>query len=196
MPQPLLRAVRRANPALADAVDWAGIAASLGADVPVCLRKRPAFVWGVGESIDALADVPRLPCGAGQSVWPACPPIRRRGSLRGSVRRRPRKWAREALPRACARARRFRGCRRRSSTSCAPMATISLCRQAAVVPEIAHVAAALTAAPHCLLAGLSGAGPTCYGIFATPEQAAAAAASLRQSRPIGGLPPPDGWAGS
>ncbi|WOF73141.1 4-(cytidine 5'-diphospho)-2-C-methyl-D-erythritol kinase [Parvibaculaceae bacterium PLY_AMNH_Bact1] len=35
-----------------------GIALQLGADVPVCVRKRPSFMTGVGESIRA---VPRLP---------------------------------------------------------------------------------------------------------------------------------------
>ena len=56
----LLRVVRFANGTLSAGVDWAGIAASLGADVPVCFLNRPAFVMGVGETLEAVADLPRL----------------------------------------------------------------------------------------------------------------------------------------
>jgi 4-diphosphocytidyl-2-C-methyl-D-erythritol kinase len=38
----VLRAVRRANPGFETAVDWQGIALTLGADVPVCLGNRAA----------------------------------------------------------------------------------------------------------------------------------------------------------
>src|SRR5690606_18933100 len=40
-----LRAVRRANPEIADAFDWHGFAARLGADVPVCFADAPALMW-------------------------------------------------------------------------------------------------------------------------------------------------------
>jgi 4-diphosphocytidyl-2-C-methyl-D-erythritol kinase len=53
----------------------------------------------------------------------------------------------------------------------------------AVVPEIADVMAALQAAPGCRFAGLSGAGPTAFGIFSGPGEASAAAAALAQARP-------------
>ena len=56
----LLRAVARANPARADSVDWGGIAASLGADVPVCLASAPALVWGVGDKMTMLPGLPSL----------------------------------------------------------------------------------------------------------------------------------------
>ena len=47
----------------------------------------------------------------------------------------------------------------------------------------AQVHAALSATLDCKFAGLSGAGPTCYGIFATPEAAAAACEALRGANP-------------
>ena len=45
----LLRTVRFANGSRSLSIDWAGIAASLGADVPVCFLNRAAFVTGMGE---------------------------------------------------------------------------------------------------------------------------------------------------
>ena len=51
----LLRAVRLANPEYAAAVDWPGLAARLGADVPVCLESRAAWVFGKGEDVVPLA---------------------------------------------------------------------------------------------------------------------------------------------
>jgi 4-diphosphocytidyl-2-C-methyl-D-erythritol kinase len=55
-------------------------------------------------------------------------------------------------------------------------AAITLC------PQIAETLAAIAARPGCLLARMSGSGATCFGLFATPERSAAAAAAL-----------PDAW---
>ncbi len=57
----LLRVVRAANPAQAADVDWHRLAASLGADVPVCLASQAAWVGGYGEEIAPLgAPLPPL----------------------------------------------------------------------------------------------------------------------------------------
>lgn len=177
----VLRAVRRANSALADAVDWGGIAASLGADVPVCLSDRPAFIWGAGERIEALADVPRLHAVlvnplAGVPDGKTARVFARLGALPAAAREAGAAGHALQVPGGFEDATALIDYMRTHGNDLAVPAAV-------VVPEIAQVAAALTAAPHCLLSGLSGAGPTCYGIFATTEQAAAAAASLRQSRP-------------
>lgn len=47
----LLRAIRRANPDLAPAVDWAALAGELGADVPACLAGAPLWMSGRGERV-------------------------------------------------------------------------------------------------------------------------------------------------
>jgi 4-diphosphocytidyl-2-C-methyl-D-erythritol kinase len=52
-----------------------------------------------------------------------------------------------------------------------------------IVPEIADVIVALAASPRCRFAGLSGAGPTCYGIYPTLADAEAAARGLRSASP-------------
>ena len=52
-----------------------------------------------------------------------------------------------------------------------------------IVPAIAEVRAALTGLSSCKCAGLSGAGPTCCGIFASAEAASAACETLRAAHP-------------
>ncbi len=47
--------------AVADAGQARKIAATIGADVPVCLRRRTCRMRGTGERIDFLDDVPRMP---------------------------------------------------------------------------------------------------------------------------------------
>ncbi|MBO0741396.1 MAG: 4-(cytidine 5'-diphospho)-2-C-methyl-D-erythritol kinase, partial [Hyphomicrobiaceae bacterium] len=50
----LLRAVQRANPNYATTIDWYGLAARLGADVPVCLAGTPSLMRGIGDRIEPL----------------------------------------------------------------------------------------------------------------------------------------------
>ena len=57
----LLRAVRHANPERAGRIDWHGLAARLGADVPVCLAGAPALICGVGDMVEPLGPGHRLP---------------------------------------------------------------------------------------------------------------------------------------
>src|SRR5262249_18721957 len=52
-----------------------------------------------------------------------------------------------------------------------------------LAPVIAEVKAALTAAPGCRVAQMSGSGPTCFGLFEDAARAAAGADALRQARP-------------
>ena len=169
----VLRAMRRANPAAS--IDWQSIAASLGADVPVCLADRTSFVWGIGEHIEPAGKLPRLhavlvcplsasPFGKTKSVF---------GQL--SVPRAAEAAAPAPLP----------------SFADAPalvdyMRAIGNDLRApahAVLPDSAQAEAALAELPDCLYVSLSGAGPTSYGIFADPQRATTAAEQLRARRP-------------
>ncbi len=173
----LLRAVRRANQELAGGLDWAGIAAGLGADVPVCLGSRPAFVSGVGETLLQLPGLPPLPAvlvnplasvphDKTARVFAALKaPVIEEGALPNLV-----------SPTQPTNAGALIDLMRSEGNDLLAAAT-------AVVPAIAEVQGALAEAPECLFAGLSGAGPTCFGVFASPELAAAASAKLRQDRP-------------
>jgi 4-diphosphocytidyl-2-C-methyl-D-erythritol kinase len=139
---------------------------SLGADVPVCLHGRPARMMGIGETLGALPPLPPLwivlvnpgievPTGAVFKTLqtpdnPALPEFPSGG------------W-----PDAAAFAHWLGGAR----NDLEPPAR-------ALVPKIATVLDALSARPGCLLARMSGSGGTCFGLFATPEAAAAACESL------------------
>ena len=52
-----------------------------------------------------------------------------------------------------------------------------------LLPTIGSVLEALTRTPDCLLARLSGSGPTCFGLFADEASARKAAASLSAYNP-------------
>ncbi len=54
---------------------------------------------------------------------------------------------------------------------------------AAIMPAIADVQAGMAPLPGCMAVCLSGAGPTCFGVFPGPQEADAAAALLRQGQP-------------
>ena len=172
----VLRAIRRANPAVAEALDWQAIAASLGADVPVCLGGTSAFVTGVGESITALPEMPRLPAVL------ASPLARAPADKTAQVFSRfdaPQVRETRVAPKA---PQPFRDTAalvnfvRDHGNDLMPAAV-------AVVPEIKTVRVALAATLGCAYAGLSGAGPTCFGLFETDEAAASAADVLRQAHP-------------
>jgi 4-diphosphocytidyl-2-C-methyl-D-erythritol kinase len=172
----LLRAVRRANATLADSVDWAAVAAALGADVPACLESRAAFIWGAGENVALLPGLPRLEVVLVNPLT-AVPPDKT-----------ARVFARIGAPPAGASREppKFPACFADAAALLAYMRAHGNDLMAAaleLVPEIGDVRAALAAAPGRLFTGLSGAGPTSFAVFETAEEAAAAAAALRAGHP-------------
>jgi len=172
----LLRAVRFANGSLSASVDWAGIAASLGADVSVCFLNRPALVTGMGERVEPVLELPRLHAALVNPLTPVPLGKSRRVFARLDVAPAPATLERAKPP----------GPFPHAPALVAYMAAEGNDLMAAaleVEPAIAQVRAALLATRDCKFAGLSGAGPTCYGIFATPEAAAAAREALRAAHP-------------
>jgi 4-diphosphocytidyl-2-C-methyl-D-erythritol kinase len=142
-----------------DAAALARIAAPLGADIPVCVAPRPARMQGIGEEI---SPAPRLPgCGlllVNPRVPVATPAVfRARQGGFSAPAGLPEAWP-DAGTMAADLAR---------LTNDLEAPALSLC------PVIGEVLGALRAAPGCLLARMSGSGATCFGIFATPAEAAA-----------------------
>jgi len=172
----LLRAVRRANPALAGGVDWARIARALGADVPVCLTSEPALVGGMGEKISPVPDLPRLPAVLANPQV-AVPPDKT-----------ARVFSELKAPAAAADPQPLLVSPTRLKTVASLLEFMRaqgndlLAAATAVVPEIADVRVALAGQAGCLYAGLSGAGPSCFAVFSGPQEAAAAAAALQQEQ--------------
>ncbi len=144
-----------------------GVAANLGADVPVCLDPRPRRMAGIGETLSAAPGIPD--CGillvnpgvalATKSVFAA----RAAGfSLPASF---PDAW-----PDAAAMAADLAGWGNDLQA-----AALGVCPAVGLVLEV------LRALPGCRLARMSGSGATCFALFDTPAEAGAAAS--RVSRP-------------
>ncbi len=144
-----------------------GIAQSLGADVPVCLLGEPSVMSGIGERLSpapSLPDVGLVLINPGIKV--ATPSV---------FRARTGPFAESAvLPLA--------GWRDAASLAAA-MAAMSNDLEAPAIclaPMIGTVLEELRAAPGVLLARMSGSGATCFGLFASRDQAVRQADRFRR----------------
>jgi 4-diphosphocytidyl-2-C-methyl-D-erythritol kinase len=168
----LLRAVRRANEKQAQAVDWHGIAARLGADIPVCLANVPAVMSGKGER---LLPVQRLPSAAAVLVNPRRPLQTAQVFAALAAPPLPAAPSHEPPPAIadldglCAYMRAHGNTLQRPATG--------------ILPAIGEVISALEAQAGCRLAAMSGSGPTCFGLFADSAAAAEAARALSAGQP-------------
>lgn len=145
-------------------------ALGLGADVPVCLTPRTCRMQGIGEAITPLVALPVF-------------------------------WIVLANPRIeVPTPQVFRALAQREN---APMpAELPLWRDTAalfafladqrndlqdaacqIAPQIARVLAALAATPGCALARMSGSGATCFGLYASQDDAERAARDLQTAHP-------------
>ncbi len=147
-------------------VDEAGpdLAVGLGADVPVCLRSRPAVMGGIGEKLSPAPVLP--PCGlllVNPGLHVATPEVFRARTGGFSLPARlPSRWPDVAAMAADL----------RPLGNDLERPAIGLC------PGIADVLAAMRQLPACALARMSGSGATCFGLFPTPAAAADAATAI------------------
>lgn len=134
------------------------IALRLGADVPACLHGRPCLVSGIGET---LQSAPGL--GGPLHVVLVNPglPLETRAvfGARSGDFSRP-----EPLDRPCANAFDLALALKPRRNNLEPPARF-------LMPEIDDVLAALNDRSGCLLARMSGSGPTCFGLFADARSA-------------------------
>ncbi len=146
----------------------ARIAATLGADVPVCIASRPAVMQGIGE---ILRRAPPLPEFALLLVNPRLPvptpAVFKARAASGAGFSPPAALPAAGWADAPALARDLAAL---GNDLEAP--AIGLC------PPIAEVLHAIRTRPGCLLARMSGSGATCFGLFADAAEARAAAAAL------------------
>lgn len=171
-----LRLLRRAFPDIAGRIDWMDIARRLGADVPVCFRNEAAMMTGTGDKIAPIA----LP-----------------GSL-AAVLVNPD----IAVPADKTR-RVFQTLSAPPLTNVATESTAPIFQSAAALQDyviaranaleafaisvigatISEVLASLRDSEGCRVARLSGAGPTCFGLYDTSNAARAAAEAISAHRP-------------
>ena len=174
----LLRLVRESQPVASGSpgpcIDWPALARDLGADVPVCLAGRTTVMTGTGETLQPLASAPVLNAVLVNPRAPV-PPSKTRDVFRALA----------AAP---------------LSSTCSPAALPPVdeagfldfvaagrndltAAAIEVVPAIATVLDAIAATPQCAVARMSGAGPTCFGIYPDADAASRAADTVRAAKP-------------
>ena len=147
----------------------AALALDLGADVSICLFGRPGIVRGIGERIAPAPALPAVPMVLANPTVPlatAAVFAAREGPFSEPVPFDEEPGDAAALAEAL----------RETRNDLAPAAE-SIC------PEIRVVLDAIRATPSCLLARLSGSGPTCFGLFPTQDAATLAAQRIAAARP-------------
>jgi len=145
------------------------IALRLGADVPVCLYGRPAFVAGIGERLTRSPPLPPawlVLVNPGVALATAEVFAARAGAFSGLGR-----WN-ETLPDLPALAGRLAGL---GNDLEAPAR--------ALAPEVGEALTLIGRRPDALLARMSGSGATCFGLFASRQGARDAAAAIAAERP-------------
>jgi 4-diphosphocytidyl-2-C-methyl-D-erythritol kinase len=168
-----LRLLARANDVPLDDPRLAAAALATGADVPVCLDRKPRVMRGVGEILSAPVALPTL---AVVLVGPGFPLATRDvfaalGLVPGERRCEP--CADAAIP----------------SDEKALLAFLAdhgndlEAPAARLAPAIAGLLAALREQSGCRLARMSGSGTACFGLFASPGEADAAAQRLKAAHP-------------
>lgn len=170
-----LRLVQRLNPDLEGSIDWMGVAASISADVPVCFANRPAMMWGTGDKI-----VP-IPWDGGLAAVLVNPRCAVPATKTADVFR---DLAAPIIDAATA------------SRDPEPPATfdsvLDMIRSgrndmelaaSRVMPDILQVRDALERTGDVSVVRLSGAGPTMFGLYPTPDASRAAAETIRDARP-------------
>lgn len=146
------------------------IAVQLGSDVPACVRQRPLLMRGTGERLLDVAapDLPAVLVNPGimletRKVFDRFD----RMKITRAFREMEPPWG-EGPEQLALGLREYRN-------DLEPAAR-------ALCPEIGRALKLLAAQPGCLLARMSGSGPTCFGLFASDNAATAAASTIAETK--------------
>ena len=139
---------------------------ALGADIPVCMNKGLTLMQGAGEDVTQLCAAPNWGVVlVNPNVGVSTPAV---FNALNSKRNLPMQDVAE---------------------NCVDIAWLGDQRNdleppaMAMVPEVGAVVDAISAAPHCQMARMSGSGATCFGVFADIKHANAAAERLQRAHP-------------
>lgn len=150
----------------------AGTVLGLGADVPVCLAGHPVRMRGVGEDLQPLPPLPPLGCLLVNPRVAVPTP-----QVFAALQSRDNPPLPDLPPDALSTAAGF------TAWLAANSRNDLVAPARAIAPILAKVQTMLETLPGCLLARMSGSGGTHFGLFATAEDAAAAARALSRSHP-------------
>jgi 4-diphosphocytidyl-2-C-methyl-D-erythritol kinase len=146
----------------------AALGQKLGADVPVCLGARTAWLGGIGESVEPAPPLPPLAVvlvNPGVAL-PTASVFRRFGNSYSQA-------ARFAVPQDASEFVRLLAARRNDLTPAA----------SELAPVLSTVLVRLAECPGALIVRMSGSGATCFALFADVLAAQAAARNLSQTEP-------------
>lgn len=172
----VMRAILRSNSDVESAADWMVVARWIGADVPVCLLNSAAMMRGTGEILEPVRQMTPLPAVLANPMAPV--PADKTAEVFKRLAAGP--VPDEEAP---ARGIAIPGGTPALVTMIENAANDLEGPAAAIVPEIGDVLAALVREERCRFARLSGAGPTCFGLFETWRAADAAASRLARAHP-------------
>ncbi len=150
------------------------LAAPLGADVPACLASQPVLATGIGDVLKPLSPLPA--CGlllVNPRVATPTPAVFRAFTKANPV----------IAPHSLVSLEQTFPDLDGLVAALALRGNDLLDAAVSVTPVIATVLAALSAAPGCRYAHLSGSGATCFGLFSTQQEAGEAAAILGREKP-------------
>ena len=142
---------------------------SLGADVPVCLESKTAFMRGIGEILDYHVNIPEVAIvlvNPGKTLMTQTVFSGFNSSFSTGLPSKNQFADRDAL--------------------CAYLHnTGNDLQKSAIVlmPEIETILSLLKDTQHCLFARMSGSGATCFGLYATLAQATQAMQYIQQQHP-------------
>lgn len=181
-PQEVLQDISQRGPgenphAYAGTLSFFSLARELGADVPVCLGSRASFMRGIGDKVTPLRRFPAL---WAVLINPMAPvPARKTADVFRALNA-PLLTGNEELSSAVLPPsgdwESFSRYLQENGNDLEPAAL-------SVMPAAAEVLAALRQTPFCLVARLSGAGPTCFGLYRAEDAALQAATSLKSAFP-------------
>jgi 4-diphosphocytidyl-2-C-methyl-D-erythritol kinase len=168
-----LRLIARANGRLLTEEIAGGLAPQLGSDVTVCLTSAPALITGRGEIVTPLRCFP--PCG----VLLANPGVKlATANVYAALNAAPLPASRPT-PIPPYFGVDFEALMEYMQTRGNDLEAAAL----RLAPEVENVLAALHSLDGARLARLSGSGPTCFALFATPREAFRAATALAENAP-------------
>ena len=168
-----LRLIIRANQGALTEPAMADRAPALGSDVPVCFGSEPALITGRGETVSPVRGFPS--CG----VVLANPGVKLATADVYATLDAP---ALSSPPQPSPPLD-FAGNLDKFLDYVGPRGNDLEAVAMRLAPQVGTVLAALRMLENARLARLSGSGPTCFAVFATPRQAFRAAIALAQSQP-------------
>jgi 4-diphosphocytidyl-2-C-methyl-D-erythritol kinase len=160
-----LRLIARANPGRVPETEWAKIASQIGADVPVCLRSETTIMRGFGEQLSERLPLPQLHA---VLVNTRAPEVAGKTGLVFAT------LAAELCP-TIVRDAWFHVMARLGNDLEKPAASI--------MPDVQIAKRALAALPGFIAIRLSGAGPTCFALYADAAAAQATRIAIAAQYP-------------